>query len=224
MFDGYETTFARVLRALDDVRDIAIANVSYVLSYKEKRGLDFLEWPVPDIPPDQVEMLRNARALDERQQNAFEQRLPREFLDRLPVFYTRFPAANLDPYVKSGSRIFRVFRDGTVPSERAGTLYEVRIGEVVPSENAFTKSANPAVEPACAGLAISGTMYWPSSAGVELQRIPSAGLPVSADDFAAHQPLYGRILRSCSRMGFDFIEGNYLYKNVQLKRVQRDSQ
>jgi len=229
MFDGHEDAFAPVLRSIDRVGEIARANTSYLLSYKEKRKIAFLEWPLPDLAPEQAEDLRRRFALvDEPQSDSrfqpFRQRLPQEFLDKIPVFGSHWRNTDLDAYVKSNSRIFRLGRDGDVAPALAGTLYEVRVGEVVQPDNAFAKMANPAVEPPCASLAILGNMFWPSDTGVELQRIPSTGQPVSLEEYAAHQPLYGRIFRSCSRAGFDFIEGDYLYKNVQLTRVQRDSQ
>jgi hypothetical protein len=233
MFDGHEAALARVLRTLDDVRYIALANTSYVLSYKARREIAFLDWPLPDLAPDQVESLRQWAALDERQANAanrpvesrfraFQQRLPQDFLDKLPVIPSYSRQANADVYVKSDSRIFRVFRDGGVAPAHAGTFYEIRVGEVMPAEDAFRKMANPAVEPPSASLGTLGGVFWPSGSGVELQRIPPAGQPVSLEEYAAHQPLYGRIFRSCNGAGFDFIEGNYLYKNVQLIRLEHD--
>jgi len=234
MFDGREAVLARVLRSLNDVREIALANTYYVLSYKERRELAFLEWPLPNLSPDRVQSLRQYAAFDEQQAKtvnrpidsrflAFQQRLPQDFLDKLPVFPSYSRQSNTEVYVKSDSRIFRLFRDGGVAPPRAGTLYEIRVEEVIPPENAFAKTATPGVEPPCASLASSGGLFWPSGTGVDLQRIPPTGQPISVEEYAARQPLYGRLLKSCSGAGFDFIEGTYLYRNVQLTRRERES-
>ncbi len=114
MLDGPEAALAPVLRSLNDMRGVALANTSYLLSYKEKREIAFLDWPLPELPPDQAETLKPYASSDEEQAEfsnrpidsrfrAFEQRLPQNFLDKIP--------SDAGAYVKSGSRIFRLIRD-----------------------------------------------------------------------------------------------------------------
>jgi hypothetical protein len=204
MLDGPEAVLAPVLRSLNDMRGVALANTSLVLSYKEKREIAFLDWPLPELPPDQV----GTPSFNSR---AFEQRLPQDFLDKIPVVPPLSPQSNNEVYVKSGSRIFQLIRDRYVAPARAGTVSEIRLQEVLPLENGLIKSPAPEIEPPCASTVTSAGLLWPSGTDVELQRIPPTGQPVSVEEYAAHQPFYGKVFDACSMAGFDFIEGGYLY-------------
>jgi hypothetical protein len=231
--EDHVTALTPVLRNLEDVRAAALANTYFMLSYKEKLEITFVDWPLPNTPPDQVGDWKGS-ALQEQRDLAtnrptenrfgfFQQRLPPGFLDKLAQDSIFQPQANAaQVYVKMGSRVFRLRRDPGVAPANAGTLYELVVQEVMPTEKGFVKSPPGVSEPACASAGGPAGLLWPSGAGVELQQVPANGLAVSNEEYA-RQPLYERIFNSCSSAGFDFVEGRYLYKNVQVTRLERDS-
>jgi hypothetical protein len=227
--EDHAAALAPVLQVLHEIRDVALKNTYYLLSYKERRELELVDWPLPDLRPEQVEELKPSADAADRQARfakrpidsryaSFGKHLPQDFLDKV----REIPSAmNVeDAYVRSGSRLFLLTKNKHGPQEQAGTLFQLRIQEVLPPEKAFINPLAPGLDSGCA-TPMSGGVLRPSGAGVALQDVPATGLTISNAEYAEHESLYGKIFEACGG-AFDVIEGNYLYKKVQLDHLERD--
>ncbi len=231
--EDHQAALAPVLHVLDEVRDAALANTYYQLSYKGKAEINIVEWPLRDLAPDQVTQLKPFADDDDKRSKfakrpidpryaAFEQRLPQDFLDKIPQVPPAPGSQVPDAYVRGGSKLYLVTRDRSGPGERAGTLYTLRIQEIKPPADAFVKPSELGFNPGCTNVAGTRSLYWPSDTEVKLGDLPVAGLRVSREEYA-QRPFYEKIFDACLGDGFDFIEGNYIYKKVNLTRLEQDA-
>ena len=230
--EDHQAALAPVLHVLDEVRDAALANTYYQLSYKGKAEINIVEWPLRDLAPDQVTQLKPfaddddkrskfaKRPIDQdtRRSNNVCRRISWIKFRRCPRLRDRrFPTPT-----SAGIEAVSGDQGEPGPGERAGTLYTLRIQGIKPPADAFVKPSELGFNPGCTNVAGTRSLYWPSDTEVKLGDLPVAGLRVSREEYA-QRPFYEKIFDACLGDGFDFIEGNYIYKKVNLTRLEQDA-
>jgi hypothetical protein len=127
MVAGHEAALAPVLRNLDQAKAKALSETYYLLTYRKRHEVAYLDWPFPQMPLEKMEALQEAsmRECDAARKEkrrpggvhlVMEQDAPAWFLMKLPLAYFDYPEGpREDPhryvYCKAGARIFRVEKD-----------------------------------------------------------------------------------------------------------------
>jgi hypothetical protein len=221
---------APVIENLERIKARVLENSYFLLSYREKREVTFLEWPLADVPLEQLEELKRQamrRPPDPRAAEAVHRPLPQEFLAQLPS-NSALPGTDAF-YVRSGARIFRVVKDANPRQGAEGTAAQVGVREVLPVAGGFwtrpfdgvIEPALPFKDPACALLSPAAAgLIWPDDAGTVLAQVPAAGKRIDRDEFDRQRAFYMKLYTSTCSSGFDFIEAKHLYSGVGIKRVE----
>jgi hypothetical protein len=230
LVNEYAARLAPVIENLERIKARVLENSYFLLSYREKREVTFLEWPLTDVPLDQLEQLKSQamrRPPDPRAAEVVHRLLPQEFLAKLPS-NTALPGTDT-LYVRSGARIFRVLKDANPRPGAEGTAAQVGVREVLPVAGGFwtrpfddvIEPVAPFKDPACALLSPAAAgLIWPDDAGTRLAQVPAAGKRIDREEFDHQRALYMKLYTSSCSSGFNFIEANYLYSGVEVKRVE----
>ena len=235
----HEQALAPVIPIIEKVKAKALSNTYYFLSYGEKREIKFLNWSFPQIPLDRVEDIKRKeeqRELAGRfgsqpaagEVAALHQQLPPRILDKLPLLYTpQHPDddPNRDVYFRDGGKIYRVVR---LPNGRPpGTVYSLRVQETFLAEAALALIAPRPGDHTYYFASTPGGFIWPEGMSVELRQVPPKGQAVTNEEYSSHELLYSTLLHNGHGMpgsrGVTFIEGHFLYTDVRLTRLERDS-
>lgn len=241
MLNDYEKTLAPVVPIMEKIKATALSDTYYQLAYSEKRPIRFLDWPMTQIPLDQVEAVKREAAWEEQPNSPRASSGENLKLARLkvpPAFYVQlpqqFPPAkpdgdpNRDVYVRDGGKIFRVWHS---PS-RSGdaTLFSINVKEIVSGETAIEGiPADRRSQPVSQLKNMWGSpgFFWPNGMGLKLSEISANRQKVTNDEYSRHELLYYDLLWTGSGgiadSGVTFLEGPFLYTNVRLDRLEGDS-
>ena len=232
---------APAVQILEKIKAKALSNTYYSLTYDEKREIQFLDWPLPQVALDQVENIKHKAQWEEPRPNTPKPAtqedlklarlpLPPEFYAKLPIPYPGLKPEdpNRDVYVRDGSRIYRVAKNpANSYGSDAGTVFGIQVQEVVSAEAAL--AALPAVprnEPWSRLVNAFGGYIWPEGMGVRLGQILDNHQAITNEEYSRHQPLYSDLLYTeigGPGGGVNFIEGRFRYTNVRLTQLERES-
>jgi len=233
LVEDHLQALAPVLQNLDRLKAAALANASLVLSWRERVPITFVEWPLANLALDQVENLKHsaANAAYEAQRlhqpapdfPALRQQLPADFLGKLPS--SGSPETETI-FVRSGSEIFWVNRILKPPPANEGTIRAIQVQQLETPENARVSSylsglldqTGQPIDLNCGLLQNFVPLIWPGAGETQLSENP-AGRRVSREEYARHSALYDKIYNNCGA-GINLIQGDYLYRDVQLKYVE----
>ena len=241
MLNDYEKTLAPVVPIMEKIKATALSNTYYQLAYSEKRLIRFLDWPMAQIPLDHVETVKREAAWEEQPNSPRASsgenlklarlKLPSAFYAQLPQ---QFPPAkpggdpNQDVYVRDGGKIFRVAHSPSHSGDE--TLFSINVQEIVSGETAIAGiPADRRSQPVSQLKNMWGSpgFFWPNGMGFKLSEISANRQNVTNEEYSRHELLYYDLLWTGSGgiadSGVTFLEGPFLYTNVRLARLERDS-
>ena len=227
---GLESQLAPVMQQFELLKVRATANAYYLLMTSGRKKLTILDWPFTQVRLSDIANLRNR---PNPQKPALEETVPADFMAKLPQqkVGTAPPAADEDPpdryvYVRDEGRLYRVIRSacwGATPhctkfqDLGAYLVEQVRPGDLtvqLPSDKVTTL-------PPREGVLFGGSpaLEWPSYMGIDIAAVGKEGHRLTNQQFDS-QPLYYHLFeRGVGGMGSRFVEGDYIYNDVRVCRV-----
>jgi hypothetical protein len=219
--EGREAALASLVRRMGDLAARATSHTQFVLTAGKKTKITILDWPYPQIG------LADFRDVKNRGNAAMQERLPDDFLKKLPL--TRAASGfDQDPnryaYFLQADKLYRVTGNpgcrGDEPNCK--TIQSLDVAEVQSAEAALKAiRLDYRIPGSLLGARPSGYL-WSPDMGVKLAAVPSEGTIISKDEYEKHTPVYFEILKARAS-GLNFIEDGFLYEQVKLCQVENSS-
>jgi hypothetical protein len=203
---------APVMKRISAIEARATSRAKYVLKRGGALALDVRPWPYPAID---LERFANANVrLAESAPDTWRQRVPDDFLKRLPVEDS--PAERSGP--DAGNR--------AVYFSQSGKLYRVARPFACTARSCSFRDLTAAsvAEPAAIDPfpAISSGRLWPRSMNTRLRDVPDGGLTISKQDYDKHKAFYLPLLKQRA-LGVSYIDDGVLYDQVRLCQLEADA-
>jgi len=225
---GLESKLAPVMQQFDLLKARATEHTYYLLMTSGRRKLTILDWPFTQVRLSDIANLRNH---PDSHPPALQEIVPTDFMAKLPQQPTSPGKPDEDPpsryvYVRDEGRLYRVIRNAcwgatphctTFQDLGAYLVEQVRPGDLtvrLPSEKVTTL-------PPREGVLFGGSpaLEWPSYLDIDIAEVGKEGHRLTNQEFDS-QPLYYHLFeRGVGGMGFRFVDGDYIYNDVRVCRV-----
>ena len=227
---GLESKLAPVMQQFDLLKARATEHAYYLLMTSGRRKLTILDWPFTQVRLSDIANLRNH---PDSRPPALQETVPADFMAKLPQGKIITGPVNPDEdppdryvYVRDEGRLYRVIRNAcwgatphctTFQDLGAYLVEQVRPGDLtvrLPSEKVTTL-------PPREGVLFGGSpaLEWPSCLDIDIAEVGKEGHRLTNQEFDS-QPLYYHLFeRGVGGMGFRFVDGDYIYNDVRVCRV-----
>jgi hypothetical protein len=227
---GLESRLAPVMQQFDLLEARATEHAYYQLMTSGRRQLTILDWPFTQIRLSDIVNLRNH---PEGHSPALQETVPEDFMAKLPQQKVITGPVNPDEerpglyvYVRDEGRLYRVIRNAcwgatphctTFQDLVASLVEQVRPGDIKPQPPSEKVTTAPPRETQLFDL--SPALEWPSYLGVDIAEVGKEGHKLTNQEFD-NQPLYYHLFgRGVGGMGMRFVDGDYMYLDVRVCRV-----